>query len=165
MVKEFLQGRFMNHPLHPLLVHLPMGLWVASFVFDIVFMANGNSLIASTSFYCMLFGLMGAALAVGPGLADYFEIPKDTAPKRLVTLHLTFNVIVTVLFVINLFSRYGLEGEAPSIVTRGQFILSLFSILLLGVSGYLGGLLVYDHGVGFKPHLREQKKSDLRRVA
>jgi len=32
-VKELLQGRWMNHPLHPALAHIPTGLWPAALVF------------------------------------------------------------------------------------------------------------------------------------
>lgn len=153
-----LQGRFMKHPLHPMLAHFPVGLWVFSFVFDIIYLINGNPDFAVTSYYCMMFGILSAALAVFPGFADYLAIPRDTQPKRIATTHLILNVGVTVLFLLNLVSRSGIEAGAPSLVTRGQFILSFFSIILLGISGYLGGLLVYNHGIGFKPHLRDREE-------
>ncbi|MCM2322955.1 MAG: DUF2231 domain-containing protein [Oligoflexia bacterium] len=166
MIKDFLQGRFMKHPLHPLLVHVPVGLWVACFVSDLVFMANGNPNFAVVSYYCILFGLIGAALAVPAGMADFLAIPSETHPKRLATTHMMLNVIVTVLFLINLLSRRGLEDGVPTLITRGQFILTVFSLAILGVSGYLGGLLVYDHGIGFKPQLRGRERAEApRRVA
>ncbi|MCM2277745.1 MAG: DUF2231 domain-containing protein [Oligoflexia bacterium] len=165
MIKEFLQGRFMKHPLHPLLVHIPVGLWVASFVSDIVYMANGSPNFAILSYFCILFGLIGAAIAVPAGMADYLSIPAETHPKRIATTHLMLNVIVTVLFLINFLSRRGLEEGVPGMITRGQFILTLFSIVLLGISGYLGGLLVYDHGIGFKPQLRGRERTEESRRA
>lgn len=166
MVKEFLQGRFMKHPLHPMLVHIPVGLWVIGFISDIVFFASGNSNFSLFSYYCILFGLIGAALAIPSGLAEYVSIPKETHPKRIATTHMLLNVVVSILFLINFLSRNGMEEGAPSLVTRGQFILNIFSIILLSISGYLGGLLVYDHGIGFKTHLRGRERGeDIRRVA
>ena len=149
----------MKHPLHPLLVHLPVGLWVGSIVSDIVFMANGNPNYAIVSYYCIAIGIFGAVLAAIPGLAEYFAIPNDTQSKRIATTHMSLNIFITLLYVLNFFSRRSLESGAPSLVTGGEFILSIFSIILLGISGYLGGLLVYNYGVGFKPQLRDREKT------
>ena len=109
MLKNLLQGRFMNHPLHPLLVHLPIGLWIASLIFDIIHKVNGNANLAITSFYCLLFGLIGAVVAAPAGLADYLDIPSDTMPKRIATTHFMMNGGIIVLVVINLFLRYRMQ--------------------------------------------------------
>ena len=154
MLKDLLQGRFMNHPLHPLLVHLPIGLWVGSVIFDITFMANHNPTIAGTSFFCMLVGVIGAIIAAPAGLADYFTVPANTIPKRLATAHMLLNLAITGIYSINLFTRYRMLSGVPTEVTGGQLFLSLLSIVLLGVSGYLGGLLVFEYGVGFRPNER-----------
>jgi uncharacterized membrane protein len=154
MLKEFLQGRFMNHPLHPLLVHLPVGLWVASVVFDIAFMANHNPTVAAASFYCICIGLIGAFLALPTGFAEYLNIASKSTPKRLATAHMILNLAITGLFVINALSRYNINRGVPSLITGGQLTLSLLSILLLGVSGYLGGLLVFEFGIGYRPSER-----------
>lgn len=40
LLKDFLQGKWLGHPLHPLLVHLPTALWPAALVFDILSIAG-----------------------------------------------------------------------------------------------------------------------------
>jgi uncharacterized membrane protein len=151
MLKDLLQGRFMNHPLHPLLVHLPIGLWVGSVIFDIAFMANHNATVAGASFFCILIGLVGAIIALPAGLADYFGIPSNSVPKRLATAHMLMNLAIIGVYTINLISRYKMLDAVPTAVTGGQLFLSMLSIVLLGVSGYLGGLLVFEYGIGFRP--------------
>jgi uncharacterized membrane protein len=148
----------MNHPLHPILVHLPVGLWTASFIFDIAYLFGANASLAAAAYYCMLVGLIAACLAIPTGLAEYIEIPQRTTAKRLAVGHLLLNLVVTALYVINLFARHAMFGAVPIAVSRGQLILSFFSLLILGVSGYLGGLLVYEHGVGFRPELRDRDR-------
>lgn len=168
MIKEALQGRFMKHPLHPLVVHIPVGLWIASFISDIAFLIGGNPNFAIFSYYSLLIGLFGVALALPTGLAEFASIPRNTRPKQIATTHLVLNLVVSVLVLFNVLSRYNLEAGVPTLITRGQFVLSLVSIAILGVSGYLGGLLVYDHGIGFKPQLRgrhHEADRDLKRVA
>lgn len=156
----------MRHPLHPLMVHIPVGMWIASFVSDIVFMVGGDSNLAVTAYYTMLIGLVGAIFAAITGLAEFVAIPKDSQPRALARTHLMLNVVVTVLYFINFLSRNGLEAGAPSLVTQGQFILSIFSIAVLGISGYIGGLMVYNHGIGYKPQLRDRERpEEYRKVA
>ena len=57
-----------RHPIHPMLVPIPIGLWVFSFVCDL-FHAGGASAQAWTTvaFYTMAGGIIGALLAVLPG--------------------------------------------------------------------------------------------------
>jgi uncharacterized membrane protein len=165
MIKSFLQGRFMNHPLHPLLVHLPVGLWVVSFIFDICFLVSANGVFAQASWYCMLIGLIGAGVSAIAGYAEYVDIPRNSLPRRVATTHMVLNLGVTALFLIDLLLRYGRAGAVPTLVTRGQFFLSLVTIFILSVSGYLGGLLVYNYGIGFKPQLRDKPRDDIRRAA
>lgn len=153
-ITEILQGRFMKHPLHPMFVHLPVGLWFAALISDIIFMVNGAPPFAASSYYCILLGLIGAALAIPTGLAEYVSIPRKTSPKRIAATHMALNVAITVLFLFSLISRHRLEDGIPTVITRGQFFVTIFANLLLAISGYLGGLLVYDHGIGFKPQLR-----------
>jgi uncharacterized membrane protein len=166
MVKNVLQGRFMNHPLHPLVVHLPVGLWVASLACDIIYKINGNASLAVTSFYCLFFGGIGALLAIPPGLAEYVDLPRGGQPRRIATKHFILNAVILVAVVINLALRYRLQGGVPGFVTDGQLALSIASVLALGYSGYLGGQLVYRHGLGARGHPRERgDRSHLRRVA
>jgi uncharacterized membrane protein len=165
MIKSFLQGRFMNHPFHPMLVHLPVGLWIVSFIFDICFLSSANGVFAQASWYCMLIGLIGAVLAAVTGFAEYIDIPRNSLPRRVATSHMVINLVVTVLFLVNLLFRHHMAGAVPTLVTRGQFFLSLFSVFLFSISGYLGGLLVYNYGIGFKPQLRDKPRDEIRRAA
>jgi uncharacterized membrane protein len=165
MIKSILQGRFIDHPLHPILVHLPVGLWVASFIFDICFLASANGTFAQASWYCMLIGLIGAGLSAIAGLAEYIDIPRNSMPHRIATAHLVINLGVTAVYLGNLIWRHAAMGMVPTLVLKGQFFLSLFSVLALCVSGYLGGLLVYNYGIGFKPQLRDKPREDIRRAA
>jgi uncharacterized membrane protein len=165
MLKSILQGRFMNHPMHPMLVHLPIGLWIVSFIFDICFLSTANGVFAQASWYCMLIGLIGAGLSAVAGLAEYVDIPRNSLPRRVATSHMVINLVVTALFLVDLLIRYRMTAGVPTLVTRGQFFLSLLSVFLLSISGYLGGLLVYNYGIGYKPQLRDKPRDEIRRAA
>ena len=134
-----------RHPSHPMLVPLPIGLWVFSFVCDLVFAFGSSAPIwKAVAMYTMAGGLIGALAAAVPGLIDLLSLPP--APRRTAIVHMSINLTVVVLFAINLALRLrsGDEGMGSS----APVWLSLVAIVLLLVSGYLGGKLVFEHGVG-----------------
>ncbi len=64
-----------KHPIHPMLVVFPIGLWVFSFICDLIGLAMGMpSTWTTVAFYTMVGGLVGALLAAVPGLSIYFTI-------------------------------------------------------------------------------------------
>lgn len=156
----------MNHPLHPLLVHLPVGLWVASVIFDLVYLMNGTPEFATASYYCIGAGIVGALLAAPAGFAEYVDIPKESHPRQIARTHMVLNLVVVGLFVIDFLIRRGAtDGGAPRSVTAGPFVLSVLAVALLSISGYLGGLMTFEFGIGHRPEQERKKDRQLRRVA
>ena len=153
MLKDLLEGKPLRHPIHPMIVHFPIGLFVLSLLLDLGSLAfpSGPSLVHA-SFYAMLIGVITALLAAVPGFVDYTDIRGDHPAKRTATAHMSLNLIVVALYGINLGVRSSLLG-GPSI-SLASLALSLVGIAFLSVSGYLGGRLVYDDGIGVGRHKR-----------
>src|SRR5688572_11561767 len=107
-MKELLQGKWLGHPLHPALVHLPTGLWPAAFVFDVIARTSdaGNNVAVRTSFYCITVGLLAALLAIPTGIADFMEIKRGKPAWKLAVIHMSINAFVFLLMTINAMSRY-----------------------------------------------------------
>ena len=141
-----------KHPIHPMLVVFPIGLWIFSFVSDLIFLLGKNLLWNDIAFFAMLGGLVGALLATVPGMIDMFSI---TNPKvgKIAWNHMLINLVALGVFGLNLYLRTVLEA--------GAFIpisLSVFGVLLLALSGWLGGELAYVHGVGVQPQGKNTEK-------
>ena len=135
-------ARIARHPIHPMLVPVPIGLWIFSFVCDLTFvLGSGVSLWFTLSFWTMIGGLVGALLAAIPGFIDMLSLRGH--PKRLALTHMALNITVIVLYAVNIGTR--IEVGAVSGV---PLILSIVAIVLLAVSGWLGGHMVYVHRVG-----------------
>ena len=130
-----------GHPIHPMLVTLPIGLFVFSFVCDLIFVfGSGNPTFAIVALYTMAGGIVGALAAAIFGFIDLLSLPPE--PRKTGLAHMTINLVVVVLYLINFWQRSG-TPEAP-----GGFVwLSLLAIALLVVSGWLGGKMVYVYGV------------------
>lgn len=134
-----------GHPFHPILVTIPIGTWVASFVFDIIaLVAEDPTPYVVAANILILIGLIGAVLAAVVGLMDLSLLARGTAARRTGLLHMTLNLAVVVLFLISLLVRWAQGDEDISII---GFILSIVALGLLGASGWLGGKLAYHYGV------------------
>jgi len=128
-------------PIHPMLVALPIGLWVFALVCDIVHATGGAAVWGTVAAYCIAAGIVGALLAAVPGLIDYFSID-EAEMKRIATFHLAVNLGAVVIFAINLWLRFHLPGESHLPLT-----LSIIGILAIGFGGWLGGEMVYVKGM------------------
>ena len=130
-----------KHPIHPMLVGLPIGLWVFALLCDVIRAATGNTVWQTVAIYCVAAGIVGAVVAAVPGLIDYFSID-EAAMKRIANLHLAVNLGAVVIFAINLWLRFRLPAE--SYLPLGM---SLVGVLAIGVCGWLGGEMVYVKGM------------------
>jgi uncharacterized membrane protein len=149
-----------KHPLHPMLIPFPIALWIFSFAGDVIHMTGlGGMVWKDIALYTMIGGLFGALAAAIPGYIDYRSIA-DPAVKRVGFWHMLTNLSIVVLFSLNIVLR--IIWEAATI----PIILSLIGVTLLGLSGWLGGELVYVHGVAVEPQDGARaKKKDRNRVA
>jgi uncharacterized membrane protein/nitrite reductase/ring-hydroxylating ferredoxin subunit len=153
MLKDFFEGKPLRHPLHPMFVHFPIGLFILSLLLDLAtFAFPSTSNLVRDAFYAMLLGIITALIAAIPGFVDYTDIRRDHPGKRTATAHMTLNLIVVALYGINLGVRSSALNEFKT--PLGPLILSFIGIALLSASGYLGGRLVYDEGIGIGRHKR-----------
>src|SRR5438309_2984416 len=153
MLKDFLEGKPLRHPLHPMLVHFPIGLFLLSLLLDLASLACPSVPdLVRDSFYAMLLGVITALVAAVPGFVDYTDIRSDHPAKPTATAHLTLILIVVALYGINLGVRSSSLVDPK--ISFGPLILSLVGFALLSVSGYLGGRLIYDDGISVGRHKR-----------
>jgi uncharacterized membrane protein len=130
-----------RHPLHPMLVPLPIGFLVGALIGDILFVAIDDPFWARGAFW-LLFG--GVVTGLVAGLVDLLGIQRA---RRLTMawVHGVGNILALVLAIINVVSRwsdYGASGNSTGLV------LSIAVVLMLLVTGWLGGELSYRHGIG-----------------
>jgi hypothetical protein len=74
---NILKGKWLGHPLHPILVHVPMAMWPGALIFDLLskWQIGGNAMVR-LSFYAIAFGLIASLLAAPAGLVDWTGIKK-----------------------------------------------------------------------------------------
>jgi uncharacterized membrane protein len=131
-----------GHPLHPMLVTLPIGLWVFSLVCDFVFGATGDPRWQTTAYLTLGGGLVGALLAAVPGLLDLLGL-HDPRERRTGTIHLILNLFLVAVQALN----FGLRSQPEYGGSRLPVLISVIAVAALVVSGWLGGQLVHVFGV------------------
>ena len=134
-----------GHPLHPMLVYFPIAFFCAALVTDLVSLGSTRpEWWAQASLYLIGAGLVTAVFTAAAGAIDFLGSRRirDHATARW---HAGINVLVVLLEVVNWSLRDG------TVVTGTQVTLSAVCVLLLGVSGWLGGEMVFRHGFGVSP--------------
>lgn len=137
-----------GHPIHPMLVVFPIGLFIFSFICDLISLGSADPVWNAVAYYTMAGGIIGGVAAAIPGFVDLFSLPPSRA-RSVGIVHMSINLIVVALFAINLWTR---ANAAPDAL--GPIWLSAIGVVLLAISGWLGGEMVYVHGVGHS-HGRE----------
>jgi uncharacterized membrane protein len=133
-----------RHPIHPMLVPLPIGMWVLSLACDIIAAFSANPATWKiVALYAMVGGIIGALAAAIFGLIDLLSLPHDIRSTAIT--HMVINLTVVVLFVIDAWLR--IASPDAGVGAAAPVWLSVIALVLLVVSGWLGGKMVYRFGV------------------
>src|SRR6476620_5402701 len=135
-----------GHPIHPLVVTIPVGLWAFALVADIMWLWRENPAWVWVAYYCLGAGCLGAVAAAVFGLIDLLGV-KDKGASRTGMIHASLNVIALAIFGIDFYMRTGHGANIPVPTSKVPFVLSFVGVLILLVSGWLGGELVYRYGL------------------
>jgi uncharacterized membrane protein len=144
------KASIMGHPIHPMLLPFPLALWVFSFICDVIYQFSGDGIWPLLAKFTLAGGIIGGVLAAVPGIIDWLAI-KSREVKRIANWHARLNIIALLIFAASFYLRikYGRQMVGGSLTI--PTILSGIGVLLISVSGWLGGSLAYEHGVGVKP--------------
>ncbi|MFL6299186.1 MAG: DUF2231 domain-containing protein [Terriglobales bacterium] len=138
-------ARVSSHPIHPMLVMFPFGLWTTSFIFDVLGRVFDNSNLFAAGFYVLVAGCVGALLAAIPGAIDLFTVvPPNSSARQRGYIHGSMNVVALLLFIFIAWRR----GSAQVVPDNISLLLSFIGIAGICVSGWLGGTLVYRNQIG-----------------
>jgi uncharacterized membrane protein len=131
-VQAVLRGQWLGHPLHPVLVTVPIGAWMAVPVLDI----TGQPVAAQR---LVAFGIAATVPATVTGLVEFTTL--DTTQRRVAVIHAAANTVSLALF-----ARSWWQRRTGSTVRGSAW--SLAGLAVTGISGALGGHLSYSQSAG-----------------
>src|SRR3954447_6236341 len=132
-LKDFLHGTWLGHPLHPVLVQVPIGSWLSAALLDAVppLRPAATTMIGT--------GVVAAVPAALAGAADWSE--QDPGVRRLGALHALLNTAALGLYVGSLVARGKGRGGLGG-------VLSSSGLGLASVSASIGGHMSYAQSSG-----------------
>lgn len=132
-VRQLLHGVPFGHPLHPLLVQVPLGAWISSAVLDLL---PGTERASRT---LVGVGIVSAGGASAAGFVDWAEL--DPEQQRTGYVHMIVNSVALTLYGLSWWQRR--QGND----LRGK-VLGLAGLTVVSAGGYLGGHLAYRQRAG-----------------
>jgi uncharacterized membrane protein len=136
-----------THPIHPALVPIPIGAFALTLIGDIAHAVTKAPFWYAFAQVCMGIGIVTALVAAVAGLVDYLGVKMNARSRQLATIHLAVNVSAVLLYVLNWLLRMN-DGALLNERWPLVFALEIVTFLGLGVSGWIGGSLSYEHHVG-----------------
>lgn len=136
--------KLFGHPVHPMLIVFPAGLFTSTVIMDIVYLIFHNPVLSTAAFYMMIIGIIGGLLAAIFGFIDWSALPGNSRARSIGLWHGLGNFVIVVLFAASWFLRRGSPNFVPSTLAM---ILSFAGIVLALITLWIGGELVYRLGV------------------
>lgn len=135
-----------GHPIHPPLTDVAIGMYTLAAALGVIGAAGGIEDAAGKGMWlALLGGLAGGAAAAVTGLLDWLRIPSGTQLRRTATTHMLVMVTATVLFLVAAILQY--DGFHDGRVDSVALVFTLLGFAALTFGGWLGGSLVFVHGM------------------
>ena len=150
--------KLFGHPIHPMLIVFPAGLFTAAVIFDILYLIFHNLVLPTVSFSMIAVGVVGGLLAAIFGFVDWSALPNNSRAKNIGLWHGLGNFVIVVLFAVSWLIR---RGNADFVPSGFALILSFAGILLALITLWIGGELVYHLGVAVDPGANVNAPSSL----
>ena len=130
---------------HPALVHYPWAFLTGAFLFDLAGKVTDSPAAWVTGAFLAAAGIATAIVAAVPGFIDYvYTVPPNSSGKRRATWHLGVNLTAVALFI----AAWVLRRHASAEPGTATLIAEGLGAVLLGVGGYMGGVLVNRNQIG-----------------
>ena len=138
------------HSWHPVMVHLPLVGLLFAVLFDLVAVQNRSGRWRDAATALWWIGFLGAAAAITTGLIAYNRVEHSDLGHQEMVLHRNLVLAAVAVLVITGLWRW----RRP--YSRAAAVLGLVGALGLAGAGYLGGDLVYRHGIGISNEQLEE---------
>ncbi len=136
---------------HPMLIHFPIAFLLGGVVVLLLDWRRPSETLHQTAAGLLLAGMILGWLSAAAGGLAYFTVPAHTERgHELMYWHLGLGLAMLVLFT---WVSVGRWRRRPPAASKLQLIVALIGAVLLMITGYVGGSIVYHHGAGVDPRI------------
>ena len=128
------------HAQHPVIVHFPIALFIASAVFELLAVWRKQPLFATVAYYNLVAAALSIPFTIATGLAAWQIQLEGAILKGNLRLHLVFAITTAAIVLALFWKRYRLRsnGESPR---AGYFLVMAAGLVAITLAGHLGGIL------------------------
>src|SRR6201989_2665942 len=129
-----------GHAQHPVIIHFPIALFIASAVFELLAAWRKQPVLATVAYYNLLGAALTIPFAIATGLGAWQWQLEGATLKGNLRLHLIFALTTAALIVGLCWKRFRLraKGESPRV---SYFLVVALGLLMITLTGHLGGIL------------------------
>ena len=134
-------GLLAKHAQHPVIIHFPIALFIASLAFDFLAIWRRNPALATVAYYNLLAAAMITPLAIASGLAAWQWQLEGARLKGNLLLHMVFALSASGLILVLCGWRFRQQGTSRRPQGRVYMAVALGALVLITLAGHLGGIL------------------------
>ncbi|MDQ2673905.1 MAG: Rieske 2Fe-2S domain-containing protein [Chloroflexota bacterium] len=139
LLQDFLNGSWLGHSLHAVLVDVVIGAATAALLLDLLRVFFGVEELEVATTWVIGLAALSALGAIITGLTDYKDTAPDSSERDITGLHGLTNILATVLLAASFFQRLADAHDAA-------FWTLLVGYLVVSIGGYIGGHVVFKYG-------------------
>ena len=129
-----------GHAQHPVIIHFPIGLFMASVVFDLLAVWRKQPILAAVAYYNLLGAALTLPLAIATGLGAWQWQLEGATLKGNLRLHMICAVTSALLIFFLCWTRSRLRAKniSPGV---SYVTVTLFALMAITLTGHLGGIV------------------------
>lgn len=139
LLQDFLNGSWLGHSLHAVLVDVVIGAATAALLLDVLRVFFAIEGLADATTWVLGLATLSALGAIVTGLTDYKDTAPSSSERDVAGLHGIVNIVATIVFAVSLLQRFGGAHD-------GAFWTLLIGYLVVSVGGFIGGHIVFKYG-------------------
>ncbi|MGC4749972.1 DUF2231 domain-containing protein [Micromonospora sp. DT201] len=136
--------RVHGHPIQPMLVTFPLGLFVSATVFDLTNAVGGPAFLGEVGYWTGVAALIAAALTAMAGMVDLWDVPSDRTRRTAIAFNLV-NTLMAAMFLLTCLVRSHSPQRGAS---TAILITELVALAVGGVGVHLGARLMRQFDTG-----------------
>ena len=129
-----------GHAQHPVIIHFPIGLFIASVVFDLLAVWRKKPILAAVAYYNLLGAALTLPLAIATGLGAWQWQLEGATLKGNLRLHMICAVTSALLIFFLCWMRSRLRAKNISLGVS-YVTVTLFALMAITLTGHLGGIV------------------------
>jgi len=137
-----------EHAQHVVLIHFPIALFITAVAFDYIAQWTKNRTLAAAAYFNLLLAAISAAPVVATGFAAWQWALEGHRLQGILLMHLVLGCTSSVLIWLVCWIHWRVRRHPAASLPGYRLPIEAVAVLLVGVTGHLGGFLTGVNSAG-----------------